>query len=198
MAPGRCTVDALPVDTLHSPLLAEYDGGAHFAAELAAGNSPRAVLSAVPNRPGHWPALLLEAALAANESGRGALIVVPDARDLTRLCTLLDERIGAGNYVRLSAEDGQTPRYRSFLRVARGNANLVVGTRNAAFAPVKDLGLVDHLGRRGHLARRTARPLPPRPRGAVAAQRDRERRHAGRGARAQRGGPAPDPQQLGR
>ena len=105
------------------------------------GNSPRAVLSAVPNRPGHWPALLLEAALAANESGRGALIVVPDARDLARLCTLLDERIGAGNYVRLSAEDGQTPRYRSFLRVARGNTNLVVGTRNAAFAPVKDLGL---------------------------------------------------------
>ena len=129
------------VDPLHSPLLAEYDGGAHFAAELAAGNSPRAVLSAVPNRPGHWPALLLEAALAANESGRGALIVVPDARDLARLCTLLDERIGAGNYVRLSAEDGQTPRYRNFLRVARGNTNLVVGTRNAAFAPVKDLGL---------------------------------------------------------
>ncbi|MFJ6416150.1 primosomal protein PriA [Paeniglutamicibacter sp. NPDC091659] len=128
-------------ETLHSPLLAEYDGGAHFAAELATGNSPRAVLSAVPNRPGHWPALLLEAALAANESGRGALIVVPDARDLARLCALLDERVGAGNYVRLSAEDGQTPRYRSFLRVARGHAKLVVGTRNAAFAPVRDLGL---------------------------------------------------------
>ncbi|MGL3808012.1 primosomal protein PriA [Paeniglutamicibacter sp. R2-26] len=127
--------------TLHSPLLAEYEGGVEFAAGLAAGESPRAVLSAVPNRPGHWPALLLEAALAAKESGRGALIVVPDARDLARLCALLDERLGAGNYVRLSAEDGQTPRYRSFLRVARGEATLVVGTRNAAFAPVKDLGL---------------------------------------------------------
>ncbi|MFF5790874.1 primosomal protein PriA [Paeniglutamicibacter sp. NPDC012692] len=135
-------VDPRGLDALHGPLLAEYDGGAHFAAELAAGNSPRAVLSAVPNRPGHWPALLLEAALAANESGRGALIVVPDARDLARLCTLLDERIGTGNYVRLSAEDGQTPRYRNFLRAARGQARLVVGTRNAAFAPVKDLGLV--------------------------------------------------------
>lgn len=129
------------LDALHSPLLAEYEGGAHFAAELAAGNSPRAVLSAVPNRPGHWPALLLEAALAALESGRGALILVPDARDLNRLCTLLTERLGTDGYVRLSAEDGQTPRYRSFLKAARGAASLVVGTRNAAFAPVKNLGL---------------------------------------------------------
>lgn len=129
------------LDALHSPLLAEYEGGAHFAAELAAGNSPRAVLSAVPNRPGHWPALLLEAALATMESGRGALIVVPDSRDLSRLCTLFDERLGKSGYVRLSAEDGQTPRYRNFLKAARGHAQLVVGTRNAAFAPVKNLGL---------------------------------------------------------
>lgn len=130
------------LDALHSPLLAEYEGGAHFAAELAAGNSPRAVLSAVPNRPGHWPALLLEAALATMESGRGALLVVPDSRDLSRLCTLLDERLGKSGYVRLSAEDGQTPRYRNFLKAARGHAQLVVGTRNAAFAPVTNLGLV--------------------------------------------------------
>ncbi|PQZ93826.1 primosomal protein PriA [Arthrobacter sp. MYb227] len=129
------------LDALHSPSLAEYEGGAHFAAELAAGNSPRAVLSAIPNRPGHWPALLLEAALATMESGRGALIVVPDSRDLSRLCTLLDARLGTGGYVRLSAEDGQTPRYRNFLKAARGHAQLVVGTRNAAFAPVKNLGL---------------------------------------------------------
>lgn len=128
-------------EPLRSPLLAEYEGGAHFAAELRAGKRPRAVLSSVPNRPGHWPALLLEASIAAMDSGRGALIVVPDARDLARLCTLLDERIGSGNYVRLSAEDGQTPRYRNFLKAARGTANLVVGTRNAAFAPVANLGV---------------------------------------------------------
>ncbi|GAA3322213.1 primosomal protein N' family DNA-binding protein [Paeniglutamicibacter sulfureus] len=122
-------------------LLSEYHGGADYAQALRTGGAPRAVLSAVPNRPGDWPALLLEAAELTLASGRGVLIVVPDARDLTRLCATLDERIGEHGYARLSAEDGATPRYRNFLRVARGNARLVVGTRNAAFAPVKDLGL---------------------------------------------------------
>ncbi|MDO5745387.1 MAG: primosomal protein PriA [Micrococcaceae bacterium] len=122
-------------------LLAEYHGGAEYARGLAAGESPRAVLCAVPNRPGDWPALLLEAAELVLASGRGVLIVVPDARDLARLCATLDERRGPGGYARLTAEDGATPRYRNFLRVARGQARLVVGTRNAAFAPVKDLGL---------------------------------------------------------
>ncbi|MCV9993617.1 primosomal protein PriA [Paeniglutamicibacter sp. ZC-3] len=122
-------------------LLSEYHGGADYAQALRTGGAPRAVLSAVPNRPGDWPALLLEAAELTLASGRGVLIVVPDARDLTRLCTTLDERIGDHGYARLSAEDGATPRYRNFLRVARGQARLVVGTRNAAFAPVKDLGL---------------------------------------------------------
>ncbi|MFL4477029.1 primosomal protein PriA [Paeniglutamicibacter sp. ORCA_105] len=122
-------------------LLSEYHGGADYAQALRTGGAPRAVLSAVPNRPGDWPALLLEAAELTLASGRGVLIVVPDARDLTRLCATLDERIGEHGYARLSAEDGATPRYRNFLRVARGQARLVVGTRNAAFAPVKDLGL---------------------------------------------------------
>jgi primosomal protein N' (replication factor Y) len=122
-------------------LLSEYHGGADYAQALRTGGAPRAVLSAVPNRPGDWPALLLEAAELTLASGRGVLIVVPDARDLTRLCATLDERIGEHGYARLSAEDGATPRYRNFLRVARGNARLVVGTRNTAFAPVKDLGL---------------------------------------------------------
>ncbi|WP_411733765.1 primosomal protein PriA [Paeniglutamicibacter sp.] len=122
-------------------LLTEYHGGAEFAQALRAGGAPRAVLSAVPNRPGDWPVLLLEAAELTLASGRGVLIVVPDARDLARLCATLDGRIGAHAYARLSAEDGATPRYRSFLRVARGHARLVVGTRNAAFAPVRDLGL---------------------------------------------------------
>lgn len=129
---------AVPEDTL----LAEYHGGADYARLLRNGESPRAVLSAVPNRPGDWPALLLQAAEQALASGRGVLIVVPDARDLARLTSTLDDHLGPEAYARLTAEDGATPRYRNFLRVARGQSQLVVGTRNAAFAPVKDLGLV--------------------------------------------------------
>ena len=48
----------------------------------------------------------------------------------------------ACDLARLTADDGQTPRYRSFLRVLNGTAGVAVGTRSAAYAPVRDLGLV--------------------------------------------------------
>ncbi|GAA4372444.1 primosomal protein N' [Paeniglutamicibacter cryotolerans] len=121
-------------------LLQKYDGGAEFALALAAGQSPRAVLGVIPNQPGGWPALLAEVVAETRASGRGALVVVPDARDLNRLCAALDTAIGQENYARLSADDGATPRYRNFLRLARGEVDIAVGTRNAAFAPVRNLG----------------------------------------------------------
>ena len=48
----------------------------------------------------------------------------------------------AGDVARLTADDGQTPRYRSFLRILSGAAGVAVGTRSAAYAPVHNLGLV--------------------------------------------------------
>jgi primosomal protein N' (replication factor Y) len=42
----------------------------------------------------------------------------------------------------LTADDGQTPRYRSFLRLLKGEAGVAIGTRSAAYAPVANLGLV--------------------------------------------------------
>ncbi|MET1035058.1 MAG: primosomal protein N' [Arthrobacter sp.] len=121
---------------------AEYDGGAAFIASLAAGGSPRAVASVLPNQPGGWPALLTAAVRACIASGRGAVVVVPDARDLHRLTDALDAEFGGGAYARLSAEDGATPRYRNFLRASRGEVSIAVGTRSAAFAPVRDAGLL--------------------------------------------------------
>ncbi|HLT83838.1 MAG TPA: hypothetical protein VKZ83_06365, partial [Phototrophicaceae bacterium] len=44
--------------------------------------------------------------------------------------------------VALQAEHGPSRRYRAFLRVLTGQARVVVGTRAAAFAPVRRLGLV--------------------------------------------------------
>jgi primosomal protein N' (replication factor Y) len=45
------------------------------------------------------------------------------------------------SHVRLMADDGPARRYRAFLAALRGHARVVVGTRAAAFAPVRDLGL---------------------------------------------------------
>lgn len=118
---------------------APYDGGG-FLRELAAGESPRRVWSALPGA--DWPVLLAGAAAATLASGRGALLCVPDHRDVARLDEALTEILGEGRHVVLTADLGPAQRYRAFLAVARGAVKVVVGTRAAAFAPVHDLGLV--------------------------------------------------------
>ena len=92
--------------------------------------------------PGGWPRLIAEAVAAVRLSGRGAVVVVPDYRDLDRVEAALLELLPAGDVARLTADDGQTPRYRSFLRILSGAAGVAVGTRSAAYAPVRNLGLV--------------------------------------------------------
>jgi primosomal protein N' (replication factor Y) len=71
-------------------------------------------------------------------AGRGAVVVVPDARDLARVSAALTDLPHAA----LSADLGPAERYRRWLKVRRGEVRAVVGTRAAAFAPVQDLGLV--------------------------------------------------------
>ena len=120
-----------------------YRNGPVFLQHLGAGESPRAVLSALQGfGPGAWPRLIAEAVAAVRLSGRGAVVVVPDYRDLDRVESALLELLPAGDVARLTADDGQTPRYRNFLRILSGAAGVAVGTRSAAFAPVRDLGLV--------------------------------------------------------
>ncbi len=119
---------------------ASYTGGPAFLAALAEGASPHAVWSALPGV--DWPDLLAHAAAATEASGRGALLCVPDHKDVARLDAALSRALGAGRHVVLTADLGPAERYRSFLAVSRGTVRVVVGTRAAAFAPVHDLGLV--------------------------------------------------------
>ena len=118
------------------------DGGTEFLTTLAAGGDDRVVTSFLPDSGAGWADRLAAAAAATARSGRGSVVVVPDARDLDRLCDALDNAVGSGGYARLSADDGPTARYRAFLRVVRDEVSIVAGTRNAAFAPVARLGLV--------------------------------------------------------
>ncbi|HET7385954.1 MAG TPA: primosomal protein N' [Nocardioidaceae bacterium] len=116
-----------------------YPSGPGFVDALATGKNPRAVCSVLP---GDWPALVAQAAAAAHSSGRGVLLCVPDRRDLDRLDAALTTVLGEGRHVLLTADLGPAARYRAFLAVRRGAVRVVVGTRAAAFAPVRDLGLV--------------------------------------------------------
>jgi primosomal protein N' (replication factor Y) len=120
-----------------------YRNGAAFLRHLASGGSPRAALSALQAfGPGGWPRLIADAVAAVRESGRGAVVVVPDYRDLDRVQAALEDILPAADVARLTADDGQTPRYRNYLRILKGSAGVAVGTRSAAYAPVQNLGLV--------------------------------------------------------
>jgi len=119
---------------------AAYAGGVAFLDALAVGETPRAVWTVGP---GDDPsALLADAVVATAASGRGALVCLPDVRDVGRLDRALQHRLEPGQYVVLTADAGPAKRYAAFLAVARGAVRVVIGTRAAAFAPVHDLGLV--------------------------------------------------------
>ena len=122
------------------PQWQRYQDGPSFLAALASGRSPRAVWSALPGP--DWPEEIAQAVAATARSGRGAVVVVPDARDLGRLDAALSACLEPGQHVVLAASLGPAERYRRWLAVARGAVRVVAGTRAAMFAPVADLGLV--------------------------------------------------------
>ncbi|WP_229718602.1 primosomal protein N' [Nocardia jinanensis] len=137
-SPGELGPTAVPggVDTL---AWRRYRHGDAFLTALASRRGPRAAWQALPGE--NWARRLAELAAVVAASGRSAILMVPDQRDLDRVlreCVLLvgDSAVG------LSAGLGPAARYRRWLAVLRGTASVVVGTRSAVFAPAVDLGLV--------------------------------------------------------
>jgi primosomal protein N' (replication factor Y) (superfamily II helicase) len=122
--------------------LGRYPAGTAFLDRLRAGQGPGAVWTALPG-PG-WVDAFGDAAVAALAGGRGSVLCLPDQRDVQRVAHALRERLdeAADEVVVMTAELGPAARYRAFLRALTGAARIVVGTRSAAFAPVRDLGLV--------------------------------------------------------
>ncbi|MFC4786140.1 primosomal protein N' [Nocardioides sp. MAHUQ-72] len=119
---------------------AGHEPAAAFLHHLAEGGSPRAVWSVAPAT--DWPLALAHAAAATYSAGRGVLLCVPDGKDAARVDRALTQVLGEGHHVLLAADSGPAARYRDFLALSRGARRVVVGTRAAALAPVRDLGLV--------------------------------------------------------
>ncbi|GAA4892630.1 replication restart DNA helicase PriA [Stackebrandtia albiflava] len=117
-----------------------YAHGERFLTALSARRHPRVVWQALPGE--DWRTRLAEAAAATAAGGRGALLIVPDQRDLEALDAALTRVLGPDRHVCLSAAMGPAKRYRAFLAARRGTVRVVAGTRAAVFAPVADLGLV--------------------------------------------------------
>ena len=145
-----------------------YTGGAAFLRRVAAGQDPRAVWQALPGCAGaSWADGLAQAVQAALDGGRGALVVLPSAAEVRLMeQALLRAGIGAWSpggtqgWVRLMADDGPAVRYRAFLAARRGAANVVIGTRAAAFAPVQRLGLAVCWDDADHLHAEPRAPYP--------------------------------------
>lgn len=99
----------------------------------ASGPPVRAAWACAPT--GQWPQEIAEAAHAAL-SGRlgGVIVIVPDAWDVRRVMQAI-EPLGVACAV-LTADLGPQRRYREFLRILRGQARVVIGTRAAVFAPL--------------------------------------------------------------
>ena len=122
----------------------QYPAGPSWLHRLAAGEAPAASWLALPGAAPEedWPQALAVAAAWSLRAGRGVVIVVPDHRDVDRVDAALLDVLGNGHHVRLTADQGPQARYTAWLTASRGHVRCVVGTRSAAFAPVRDLGLV--------------------------------------------------------
>jgi len=118
----------------------DYPEGPAFVGALRGGRAPRAVWNALPGT--DWADAVAVAAEASLAAGHGTVVVLPNSRDVQAVDAAMIRRLGEGRHVALPADLGPTPRYRRWLSLLRGEVRVVVGTRTAIFAPVRDLGLV--------------------------------------------------------
>ena len=83
------------------------------------------------------PISALSSLIASSNFDGAKLIIVPTARDLNRLASAL---LQAGlEFVSLDSNLPRADRYRNFLNVSLGGAELVIGMRGAIFAPIPNL-----------------------------------------------------------
>ncbi|HXY72653.1 MAG TPA: hypothetical protein VEM41_08920 [Actinomycetota bacterium] len=104
--------------------------------------------------PGDEGEACVRSVLACLAAGRRAIVLVPEADPVpATAAAVLD---AAGERGVWFAGGDERERYRSWLRIAAGAVDVVVGTRPAVFAPLRDLGLV-WVSREVHPAHREER-----------------------------------------
>ena len=91
---------------------------------------------------------------AALGGGRTAIVVVPDAEPLPAAAAAIAEAFGQDAVLFLGGDKRE--RYRMWLDIAAGRYRVVVGTRPAVFAPLRDVGLV-YVHQEGHPQHRDER-----------------------------------------
>jgi primosomal protein N' (replication factor Y) (superfamily II helicase) len=129
----------------HGQLLA---ASAVTAAALQSEPADRHVLSDAPRQalsiPWSWDWTRSLAAAIAHTLSRGkrVLVIVADDADLRRAQQALNHLDRPVSAVRISADTGAYARYRAYLAAISGQADVVFGTRAAAFTHIPNLGLM--------------------------------------------------------
>ena len=145
------TVEGSPQRELSVPAtLADYRGGAELL-EAIGGGSGAFILRPAPE---DEQAAAVHAVGACLARGRRAIVVVPEAVPVPATATAL--RTAFGDRVCLYLGGDKRQRYRDWLAVRDGRYDVVVGTRPAVFAPLRDVGLV-YVSRESHAAHREDR-----------------------------------------
>ena len=81
---------------------------------------------------------IIDRALAKN---RGVIMLIPEISLTPQTVELFCSRYGARVAI-IHSSLSQGERLDAYMRIKRGEADLVIGTRSAIFAPIKDLGLI--------------------------------------------------------
>ncbi|MDQ4107178.1 MAG: hypothetical protein M3138_00010 [Actinomycetota bacterium] len=138
-------------------------GGPRAGAVLAGYRGGERCLEAMGGRDGAFvarpapddeQALAVDAVAACLAGGRRAIVLVPEAAPVPATAAALLDAFG--DRAALFLGGGKRSRYRTWLQIAAGRYEIVIGTRPAVFAPVDRLGLI-YLARESHPAHREDR-----------------------------------------
>ncbi len=89
----------------------------------------------VEPRNSRWLQELVSVAAQQLKAGKSAIVALPDFRDIERFVAKATE-LGLSEHVLNYSQEGRTQTYEAFLRALSGEALIVVGSRNALYAPV--------------------------------------------------------------
>lgn len=89
-----------------------------------------------------WALDVAHRARALWATGRRMIVIVPDQRDIITVADALAADAPELSVARLDASGDAGSRYRSFLSVLDGSAAVILGNRQAVYAPVPNLGCI--------------------------------------------------------
>ncbi|MEY4993909.1 MAG: hypothetical protein RIS82_1031 [Actinomycetota bacterium] len=90
----------------------------------------------------NWAVELVDQAIRQAESGFSSILIVPDYRDQAVLAEMLTQTQFANCLLQYSSDQKNSAKYSHFLRCHSQPVSIVVGSRSAVYAPVRNLGLI--------------------------------------------------------